>query len=114
MQYAVLRALQIHPGIDQVTLAEKVALDTSTTADIAARLESKGWIVRELLPRRQRSLRLTQEGVSVLDTMVPRVQGSYEQLLSALTPQEQVDMLRLLSKLVGLADSDFAKDQGKP
>jgi DNA-binding MarR family transcriptional regulator len=114
VQYAVLRALQIHPGIDQVTLAEKVALDTSTTADIAARLESKGWIVRELLPRRQRSLRLTQEGVSVLDTMVPRVQGSYEQLLSALTPQEQVDMLRLLSKLVGLADSDFAKDQGKP
>jgi hypothetical protein len=46
--------------------------------------------------------------------MVPRVQGSYEQLLSALTPQEQVDMLRLLSKFVGLADSDFAKDQGKP
>ena len=39
VQFAVLRALQDDPGIDQVTLAEKVALDTSTTADIAARLD---------------------------------------------------------------------------
>lgn len=114
VQYAVLRVLQTHPGIDQVTLADKVALDTSTTADIATRLESKGWIVRELLPRRQRSLRLTEAGVAVLATMVPRVQGSYEQLLSALAPQEQADLLRLLAKFVGLAEPGSAKSQGKP
>jgi DNA-binding MarR family transcriptional regulator len=46
VQYAILRALQDNPGIDQVTLAQRVALDTSTTADIATRLESKGWIAR--------------------------------------------------------------------
>ena len=56
VQYAILRALQDQPGIDQVTLAQRVALDTSTTADIAARLETKGWILRHILPRRQRSL----------------------------------------------------------
>lgn len=114
VQYAVLRVLQTHPGIDQVTLADKVALDTSTTADIATRLESKGWIVRELLPRRQRSLRLTEAGVAVLATMVPRVQGSYEQLLSALAPQEQADLLRLLAKFVGLAEPGPADSEGKP
>ena len=38
VQYAILRMLQDRPGIDQVTLAREVALDTSTTADIAARL----------------------------------------------------------------------------
>ncbi len=114
VQYAVLRVLQTHPGIDQVTLADKVALDTSTTADIATRLESKGWIVRELLPRRQRSLRLTEAGVAVLATMVPRVQGSYEQLLSALAPQEQADLLRLLTKFVGLAEAGPTDSEGKP
>ncbi len=56
VQYAVLRMLQARPGIDQVTLACEVALDTSTTANIAARLEAKGWIRREVLARRQRDL----------------------------------------------------------
>src|SRR5256885_11443528 len=46
-------------SIDQVTLARLVALDNSTTADIAARLEAKGWVLREILPRRQRRLTLT-------------------------------------------------------
>ena len=50
VQYAILRMLQERPGIDQVTLAGEVALDNSTTADICARLEAKGWILREVLP----------------------------------------------------------------
>lgn len=61
IQYAILRTLHETPGIDQVTLAQLIALDTSTTADIAARLETKGWILREVLPRRQRRLSLTPE-----------------------------------------------------
>ncbi len=65
VQYALLRAVHDEPGLDQVTLAERVALDTSTTADIAARLEAKGWLHRELLPRRQRSLRLSEAGQAV-------------------------------------------------
>ena len=50
VQYAVLRVLAAEPGIDQVTLAQRVALDTSTAADIATRLETKGWIVRRCWP----------------------------------------------------------------
>ena len=102
VQYAILRALQDTPGIDQVTLADRVALDTSTTADIAARLDAKGWIVRELLPRRQRALRLTAEGEAVLADMLPRVAPMYAQLLDALEPAEQDEFLRLLRKFVHL------------
>ena len=103
IQYAILRTLHETPGIDQVTLAQLIALDTSTTADIATRLESKGWIARELLPRRQRSLTLTPEGQAVLDSMLPHVNEMYRQLLQPLTPQEQVEFLRLLRKFVRLA-----------
>ena len=102
VQYAVLRALQDAPGIDQVTLADKVALDTSTTADIATRLEAKGWIVRELLPRRQRALRLTAEGEAVLVEMLPRVHPMYSRLLEPLEPAERTEFLRLLRKFVHL------------
>jgi DNA-binding MarR family transcriptional regulator len=102
VQYAVLRALQDTPGMDQVTLADRVALDTSTTADIAARLDAKGWIVREVLPRRQRALRLTPEGEAVLAEMLPRVEPMYAQLLDALEPAEREEFLRLLRKFVHL------------
>lgn len=102
VQYGILRALQDTPGIDQVTLAGKVALDTSTTADIATRLESKGWIVREMLARRQRSLYLTPQGEAIVAEMLPRVLPMYRQLLAPLAPGEQKELLRLLRKVVQL------------
>ncbi|MFM2054416.1 MAG: hypothetical protein RL456_2453 [Pseudomonadota bacterium] len=102
VQYAILRALADRPGIDQVTLAEGVALDTSTTADIAARLEAKGWIVRELRARRQRSLRLTDEGRAVLAAMLPRVQPMYDALLAPLDDAQRAQFLALLRRVLGL------------
>ncbi len=102
VQYAVMCALHDTPGMDQVTLADKVALDTSTTADIATRLEAKGWITRALLPRRQRSLALTPDGEAVLSDMRPRVAPMYRKLLEPLQPLEQAELLRLLRKLVEL------------
>lgn len=104
VQYAVLRALHARPGIDQVTLAGAVALDTSTTADIASRLEAKGWISRELLPRRQRSLRLTDLGQAVLAAMLPQVRPMYEQLLEPLSSAERSELMRLLKRLVQMPD----------
>lgn len=115
VQYAVLRALQDAPGIDQVTLADKVALDTSTTADIATRLEAKGWIVRELLARRQRALHLTPEGEAVLADMLPRVEPMYRQLLAPLSADEQTAFLHLLRRFVHLSETSATEsDTGKP
>ena len=115
VQYALLRALQEEPGLDQVTLAQRVALDTSTTADIATRLEAKGWIVRELLARRQRSLRLTPEGEAMLNAMLPRVAPMYQQLLGPLEPAEQAEFLRLLRKFVQLSSPPTDPEaEGKP
>ena len=102
VQFAVLRAVHDEPGLDQVTLAERVALDTSTTADIATRLEAKGWLHRELLPRRQRSLRLSDEGRAVLADMLPRVNAMYAELLAPLNEAERTEFLRLLQRVVGL------------
>ena len=100
VQYAILRMLQESPGIDQVTLALKVGLDNSTTADIARRLEAKGWIVREIMPRRQRKLGLTKEGKQVLTGFVTGVHQLRRNMLLSLDPNEQVELIRLLQKFV--------------
>jgi DNA-binding MarR family transcriptional regulator len=102
IQYAILRMLQETPGLDQVTLAQRVALDTSTAADIAARLEAKGWIVREVLPRRQRRLVLTPEGEAVLAKSVAGMRELNQRMLESLAPAEQQEFLRLLRKFVHL------------
>lgn len=102
VQYAVLRMLQERPGIDQVTLAREVALDNSTTADLAARLEAKGWIVREVLPRRQRALSLTVEGRAMLDRLVPAIHAMNAQMLGGLDEAERAEFMRLLGKFVHL------------
>jgi MarR family transcriptional regulator, temperature-dependent positive regulator of motility len=77
-----------------------VALDTSTAADIAARLEAKGWIVRDVLPRRQRSLALTPEGEAVLEALRPGAQAMQATLMGSMEPAEQAEFLRLLRKFV--------------
>ena len=100
IQYAILRTLHETPDIDQVTLAQMVALDTSTAADIAARLETKGWIVREVLPRRQRRLSLTPAGSDVLRALRPGVEVMYRQMMDGLEPAERREFMRLLRKFV--------------
>ena len=113
VQYAVLRTLQDWPGIDQVTLAREVALDNSTTADIAARLETKGWILREVLPRRQRALRLTADGAAMLAAWAPGLHTMNATLLSRLDPPEQLEFMRLLRKFVQLNNHQSRAPQRK-
>jgi DNA-binding MarR family transcriptional regulator len=107
IQYAVLKTLHETPGVDQVTLAQLIALDTSSTADIAARLEAKGWILREVLPRRQRKLSLTPEGAAVLQELRPGADLMYSGMMSHLEPAEQQEFMRLLGKFVHLNDPQF-------
>ena len=105
IQYAILRTLHRHPGIDQVTLAQFIALDTSTTADIAARLDAKGWIQREVMPRRQRRLSLTPAGEDILLELLPGVEPVSQRVLGSLTDAEKSEFMRLLGKVVHLQDN---------
>lgn len=104
VQYAVLRALQDKPGIDQMTLAQEIALDTSSTADVAIRLEAKGLIVRELLPRGQRRLALTPAGQALLGRLVPGMNAMCRTMLQDMNAHEQAEFIRLLRKFAHVND----------
>jgi DNA-binding MarR family transcriptional regulator len=108
IQYCVLRVLQSHPGIDQVTLARYCALDTSTAADLAVRLEERG-LVRRMMPmksKRFRLLHLTPEGMNLLKKLVPRSKLLARRLLEALNKDEQRVFLQLLKNFVHLNNKE--------
>src|SRR5579864_8941811 len=100
IQYCVLRVLQDHPGIDQVTLARFCALDTSTAANLAVRLEERG-LVKRMVPansKRFRLLYLTQQGSALLNKLLPLGRLLSRRLLQELNKKEQKVFLRLLKK----------------
>jgi MarR family transcriptional regulator, temperature-dependent positive regulator of motility len=108
IQYCVLRVLQDHPGIDQVTLARLCALDTSTAADLAVRLEERG-LVRRMMPmksRRYRLLHLTAEGADLVKRLIPSAYVLSRRLLGALKKDEKKIFLRLLKKFVHLNNQE--------
>ena len=108
IQYCVLRVLQDHPGIDQVSLARLCALDTSTAADLAVRLEERG-LVRRMMPmksKRYRLLHLTPEGAEMVRRLIPSAYVLSRRLLRALRAKEQKLFLRLLKKFVHLNNQE--------
>jgi DNA-binding MarR family transcriptional regulator len=102
VQYSILRLLDSHEGLDQVTLANHAAIDRSTMANIAERLEEKAWIkrVQSLEDKRQKLLYLTAVGKKLLEDVEKFVDVTQQRILAPLTASESAEFLRLLEKLV--------------
>lgn len=102
IQYAVLRTIMEHPGVDQVTIAGLVAIDTSTAATVAIRLEEKGLLSRDIDPgnRRQRQLHLTRQGEHLLESLIPAVHRLHQRILEPFSDAESRQFMKLLAKLV--------------
>jgi DNA-binding MarR family transcriptional regulator len=108
VQYAVLRILHDNPGIDQITLARLCALDTSTAANLAVRLEERGFLKRTVPTRnrRFRLLHLTPKGAVLLKKLLPSGHLLNQRLLQELNKEEQKIFLRLLKKFVHLNNEE--------
>jgi DNA-binding MarR family transcriptional regulator len=102
VQFAILNALVDNPGIDQVSLARRVAFDAATSGSVIGRLEAKAWVVREADPvdRRRKLLRVTLEGAQALASIQSTVALVQARILSPLSPQEQGQFVQLLSRMV--------------
>lgn len=102
LQYAVLTALELAPGIDQRTLGQTIALDKSTVADLTARLANRGFLIRsaDVRDRRRTVLTLTGDGRAALYEVAPRVRTIGVEMLSTLTEREAHELMRLLNKFV--------------
>ena len=102
VQYAALAAIRGNPDVDATRLSALIAFDRSTIADVLARLEAKGWVVRHPSPndRRVKLLRLSPDGVELLRRVDPLVCRVQERLLAPLDPADRSTVMRLLTRLV--------------
>lgn len=100
VQFAALATLGAHPGLDQATLAGRIAYDRATIGGVVDRLEQRGLLTREVSPRdrRARVLSLTPEGLALRDRLIPLVRAMQPDLLPGLTEAERAQFVALAAK----------------
>lgn len=102
-QKAALILLYQEPGLSQNSLAERLAMDRNTVAEMVKRMHSAGLIERTPSPADARAYQLyvTSAGMDVLRRVMPRDVVVEEQLLECL-PEEYralfVKCLRLIAE----------------
>jgi DNA-binding MarR family transcriptional regulator len=99
-QYGILFVLKHRPGIDQISVANLLGLDRSTTGMVVKKLEDDGLVVRSVgaHDRRRHSLQLTRSGEKLLSELAEPARRAQARVLSAFTPREQTLFLALLDK----------------
>lgn len=102
VQFAILNALMDDPGEDQITLANKVAFDPATLGSVIARIETKGWVIRQADPqdKRRKLLWITPGGEKVAHCMKRLVARAQQRIVEPLNALEREQLMALLGKLV--------------
>jgi len=122
LQMTVLLMLQIEDGLEQVAVAARARVDTSTLKDVVNRLETKGLLKREpgLEDRRTRRLFLTPDGRALLQQAQPEARRASQVLLAPLAAAERKQFLEMMERLVTahednqLASPDAPWKRSKP
>ena len=102
VQFAAMSAIANSPGIDQAGVAAEIAYDRATIGGVIDRLEQKGYIIRTVSKRdrRAREVSLSDEGIQVLEKILPVVVELQKGILPGLNAEEQAIFLKLANKAI--------------
>ncbi|KWZ96510.1 transcriptional regulator, MarR family [Citrobacter koseri] len=102
-QYAVMRAIAEHPGIEQIALMEAAVSTKATLAEMLSRMESRGLVTRESDPqdKRRRFVYLTGEGETLLTGAMPLGDRVDDEFLGRLSDDERKQFTQLVRKMMG-------------
>lgn len=105
VQFAALDAVRSSPGLDQARIAALIAYDRATIGGVIDRLEQKGLVTRSISERdrRAREVKLSARGRQVYEDVLPTVVRLQEEILEALTVDEQKQFLHLADKALRTA-----------
>lgn len=102
-EWRVLAVLGRYPGLSGSEVVERTAMDKVAVSRAVNSLLEAGRLARstDAEDRRRSVLVLTEAGQEVYDEIVPEALAYERALLANLSPAEQVQLHRLLSKLEG-------------
>lgn len=106
-QFGVLAVVTMIPDLEQAELAQVLGFDAATTGVVVGRLERLGLISRKRSNRSRRGwqVRTTEKGARIADEQLAFLDEFQADFLSDLEEQEAVELLRLISKLLGITNS---------
>lgn len=110
VQYAVMTALLNKPDADQISIAQEAGIDRTNVADVIARLEQRGLVVRRRgkTDRRMRITSLTAEGDRIAREMEHASLRAQARLMAPLAPEKRARMMALMAELVE-ANNEFSR-----
>jgi DNA-binding MarR family transcriptional regulator len=102
VQYGMLTALSVAPGLDQKALGLAVGLDRTNTADVLKRLEERGMVRRKQSEEdgRVKHAFITPEGRKITESMYSAMLTAQQRLLAPLSDADKQKFLDLLHVLV--------------
>ncbi len=110
-QFTVLAAISEQPGLSQSDLGRVIGIDRSTLADMMARMENRGWVVRtpSTSDGRAYSVLLGQAGGTMLSATTQHARAADAAILDLLPRTKRRTFLNTLTKLSKLAEAATAK-----
>ena len=103
-QKALLVSAYQNPGANQNALAERIAIDRNSFAEMVNRMVGNGLIRRERAKDDARAyeIQITQKGIDLLMQIMPRDYAVEEQVLEPLPPELRPLFVKCLKIMVGL------------
>lgn len=104
-QWRVMAVTGDTPGISATDIGQRTAMDKVAVSRAVAGLIELGYLERKASEDdgRRSQLYLTRTGQSVYDEIVPMALSEEQALEAVLTPEERVELTRLMEKLAGSA-----------
>lgn len=100
-QFSVLALIAADPGQSQAELARQTSVTPQSMSEMLARLEAAGQVHRsELGGGRPARVTITEAGRTALASAYPQVLRLQQDSVASLSPVEQQELARLLSKLI--------------
>ncbi|PCI54734.1 MAG: MarR family transcriptional regulator [Alphaproteobacteria bacterium] len=101
LQFSLMWILRQHSGLDQVTLAQSVALDRTTCSNIVIRMEKKKYINRKVDPdnKRAKLVFLTKTGEDIMKAAEKHMDRVQNKLIQPLSKEEKKTFMKCLTKL---------------
>jgi len=103
-QKALLVTAYQNPGANQNALAEKIAIDRNSFAEMLARMVARGYIRRERSPDDGRAyqITITDKGLRVLEQVLPGDAVVEKRVMEPLPPELRPLFVKCLRIMVGL------------
>jgi len=110
LQFSCLWILKQQSNIDQITLAQAVALDRTTCSQIIVKLEEKGLITRDVDPKNRRAklVNITEDGIRKVDELEAPMDRVQKKLIQPLSTEERKVFLKCLRKLAD-SNNEFSR-----